>query len=133
LTSREYEVLQLITDGKGNRQTASALDISVKTVEKHRSHIMVKLGIHDITGLTRFVLTSGIFAASPLLPLADRQPEVLPGPAALPSSSSDVASVVRKWNQLDRDPARGVKPRNSGRLTVPASGRERLVGKPDDR
>src|SRR5271170_7646592 len=47
LTSREMEVLQLIAEGKANKQTASELGIGIKTVEKHREHLMEKLDIHD--------------------------------------------------------------------------------------
>jgi DNA-binding NarL/FixJ family response regulator len=60
LTSREREVLQLIAEGMGNKQTAAELGISIKTVEKHRQHLMSKLGIHDTAGLTRYAISSGI-------------------------------------------------------------------------
>jgi DNA-binding NarL/FixJ family response regulator len=56
LTPREREVLQLIAEGRGNKQIAAALAISVKTVEKHRQSVMDKLDIHDIAGLTRYAL-----------------------------------------------------------------------------
>jgi DNA-binding NarL/FixJ family response regulator len=59
LTSREAELLQLIAEGHGNKQIASELEISIKTVEKHRQHLMEKLNIHDIAGLTRFAIASG--------------------------------------------------------------------------
>jgi DNA-binding NarL/FixJ family response regulator len=60
LSSREAEVLQLIAEGKANKQTALALDISIKTVEKHRQRIMSKLDIHDVAGLTRYAVAKGI-------------------------------------------------------------------------
>jgi len=60
LTSREREVLQLIAEGMGNKQTAAELGISIKTVEKHRQHLMSKLGIHDTAGLTRYAISAGI-------------------------------------------------------------------------
>lgn len=60
LTSREVEILQLIAEGKANKQTASELNISIKTVEKHRQSLMAKLNIHDTAGLTRYALASGI-------------------------------------------------------------------------
>lgn len=60
LTSREREVLQLIAEGLANKQTAAELGISIKTVEKHRQHLMRKLGIHDTAGLTRYALAEGI-------------------------------------------------------------------------
>lgn len=64
LTSREMEVLQLIAEGKANKETASALGISIKTVEKHRGHLMEKLDIHDTAGLTRHAIATGIIESS---------------------------------------------------------------------
>jgi DNA-binding NarL/FixJ family response regulator len=60
LTSREMEILQLIAEGKANKQTAAELGISIKTVEKHRQHLMRKLDIHDTAGLTRYAIAAGI-------------------------------------------------------------------------
>jgi DNA-binding NarL/FixJ family response regulator len=64
LTSREMEVLQLIAEGKVNKATASELGISIKTVEKHREHLMAKLDIHDTAGLTRYAIGAGIIESS---------------------------------------------------------------------
>ena len=64
LTSREAEVLQLIAEGKANKETASELGIGVKTVEKHREHLMEKLDIHDTAGLTRYAIAAGIIESS---------------------------------------------------------------------
>ena len=63
LTSREVEVLQLIAEGMANKETATQLGISIKTVEKHRQHLMKKLGIHDTAGLTRYAISAGIIEA----------------------------------------------------------------------
>jgi len=60
LSSREVEVLQLIAEGMANKQAASELGISIKTVEKHRQNLMVKLDIHDTAGLTRYAIAAGI-------------------------------------------------------------------------
>ena len=60
LTSREMEVLQLVAEGNANKQTASELGISIKTVEKHRQQLMRKLDIHDTAGLTRYAIAAGI-------------------------------------------------------------------------
>jgi DNA-binding NarL/FixJ family response regulator len=60
LTSRETEVLQLVAEGFANKQVASELGISVKTVEKHRQQVMNKLKIHDVAGLTRYALHNGL-------------------------------------------------------------------------
>jgi DNA-binding NarL/FixJ family response regulator len=54
------EVLQLIAEGRANKQTADELGISIKTVEKHRQHVMEKLGIHDTASLTRYAIAAGI-------------------------------------------------------------------------
>jgi len=64
LTSREMEVLQLIAEGKANKQTAAELGIGIKTVEKHRQHLMAKLDIHDTAGLTRYAICAGIIESS---------------------------------------------------------------------
>lgn len=64
LTSREIEVLQLIAEGKANKETAAELGISLKTVEKHREHVMDKLDIHDVAGLTRYAISMGIIESS---------------------------------------------------------------------
>jgi DNA-binding NarL/FixJ family response regulator len=64
LSSRELEVLQLIAEGKANKQTAAELGISIKTVEKHRQNLMSKLNIHEISGLTRYAIAAGIIESS---------------------------------------------------------------------
>jgi DNA-binding NarL/FixJ family response regulator len=60
LTIREREVLQLIAEGKTNRDIATMLDLSVKTVDTHRAHLMRKLNIHDQTSLVKFAIRRGI-------------------------------------------------------------------------
>lgn len=60
LTEREIEVLQLIAEGNANKQTAAHLGISIKTVEKHRQHLMEKLNIHDTASLTRYAVSTGL-------------------------------------------------------------------------
>ena len=60
LTARELEVLQLIAQGFTNREMAVKLDISIKTIEKHRQQVMNKLNIHEVAGLTRFALAQGM-------------------------------------------------------------------------
>ncbi len=64
LTPREMEVLQLVAEGKANKQVAAELGISIKTVEKHRDHLMRKLAIHDTAGLTRYAISAGIIESS---------------------------------------------------------------------
>ncbi|HEY5910656.1 MAG TPA: response regulator transcription factor [Verrucomicrobiae bacterium] len=68
LSSREVEVLQLIAEGMPNKQVAAALGVSFKTVDKHRQHLMSKLNIHDIAGLTRYAISAGIIEST--VPLA---------------------------------------------------------------
>ena len=60
LTSREAEVLQLVAEGKVNKQIAAELCLSVKTVDKHRQELMKKLNIHDVAGLTRYAISRGV-------------------------------------------------------------------------
>jgi DNA-binding NarL/FixJ family response regulator len=64
LSSREVEVLQLIAEGKPNKQVAAELGVSFKTIDKHRQHLMSKLNIHDIAGLTRYAIAQGIIENS---------------------------------------------------------------------
>ena len=64
LTSRETEVLQLVAEGQANKQVASTLGISIKTVEKHRQHVMDKLNIHETASLTRYAIAQGIIESS---------------------------------------------------------------------
>ncbi len=68
LTSREAEVLQLIAEGRANKQIAAELCISIKTVEKHRQQVMNKLGIHDVAGLTRHAIAKGIIETTGVRP-----------------------------------------------------------------
>jgi DNA-binding NarL/FixJ family response regulator len=60
LTSRQREVLQLIAEGLTNREIAETLEISVKTVESHRTHLMNRLEIHDVAGLVRYAIRAGL-------------------------------------------------------------------------
>lgn len=64
LSSREVEVLQLIAEGKPNKQVAAELGVSFKTVDKHRQNLMTKLNIHDVAGLTRYAIAEGIIESS---------------------------------------------------------------------
>ena len=62
LTSREREIVQLLTQGKSNKEVASALDISVKTVEAHRANIMHKLNLPSFADLVHYAIRTGIVA-----------------------------------------------------------------------
>jgi DNA-binding NarL/FixJ family response regulator len=65
LSPREIETLQLVAEGKANKQIAAELGISTKTVEKHRQNVMTKLNIHDTAGLTRYAISAGIIEGGP--------------------------------------------------------------------
>jgi DNA-binding NarL/FixJ family response regulator len=60
LSSREREVLQLISEGKSTKDIAFTLDISPKTVETHRRQIMQKLKLTNVAELTRYAIREGI-------------------------------------------------------------------------
>jgi DNA-binding NarL/FixJ family response regulator len=60
LTPREREILQLLAEGKGNKEIAEFLSISVKTAETHRANIMLKLNFHSITELVRYAVRNQI-------------------------------------------------------------------------
>ena len=64
LSPREMEVLQLIAEGRPNKQVAADLGVSFKTVDKHRQHLMGKLNIHDVAGLTRYAIAEGIIESN---------------------------------------------------------------------
>lgn len=60
LTPREREIVQLIAEGKSNKEVADALTISVKTVETHRANIMSKLDLRAVADLVRYAIRNGI-------------------------------------------------------------------------
>ena len=60
LTPREREIVQLLAEGKSNKEVASLLGISVKTAEAHRANIMLKLDFHSITELVRYAVRNNI-------------------------------------------------------------------------
>jgi DNA-binding NarL/FixJ family response regulator len=60
LTQREREVLQLIAEGKTNKEVSQHLGMSVKTVESHRRNLMIKLNIHETAGLVRHAIKIGL-------------------------------------------------------------------------
>jgi DNA-binding NarL/FixJ family response regulator len=60
LTPREREVVQLIAEGYTNNGIARLLNISIKTVERHRANLMAKLDVHDVAGLTRVAIELGL-------------------------------------------------------------------------
>ncbi len=60
LTARQREVLQLIAEGRTMKEIAQLLKISVKTAESHRSQLMERLDIHEVTGLVRFAIRAGL-------------------------------------------------------------------------
>jgi PAS domain S-box-containing protein len=60
LTPRQREILHLIARGYSTREIAVQLHVSVKTVESHRAQLMQRLNIHDVAGLTRFAIRTGL-------------------------------------------------------------------------
>lgn len=60
LTPRQREILQLIAEGNSTKSIARKLDLGVKTVETHRSKLMERLDIHEIAGLVRFAIRTGL-------------------------------------------------------------------------
>lgn len=60
LTSREREIVQLLAEGKTNKEVASSLFISTKTAEAHRVNINRKLGLHSVSELVRYAIKNGI-------------------------------------------------------------------------
>lgn len=62
LTEREKEVLQLLAEGKSNKEVASILDVSVYTVDSHRTHLMQKLNLHNTAEIVLYAVRKKIIA-----------------------------------------------------------------------
>lgn len=60
LTPREIEVARLVSEGLSSKEVASQLNLSVRTVEKHRANIMDKLGVREVASLVRYCIQAGI-------------------------------------------------------------------------
>ncbi|HXJ91519.1 MAG TPA: response regulator transcription factor [Terriglobia bacterium] len=60
LTPSEAQIVQLLAEGKTNKEVAGALSIAVKTVETHRAHIMRKLGFHSVSDLVRYAVRNNM-------------------------------------------------------------------------
>jgi DNA-binding NarL/FixJ family response regulator len=60
LTSREREILQLIAEGKTNKEIANILNLSLKTIETHRTNLMRKLQVKEVTGLVQYAIRKGL-------------------------------------------------------------------------
>lgn len=60
LSARELEVARLVAAGRSSKEIASDLDLSTRTVEKHRANIMEKLGVREVASLVRWVLQNGL-------------------------------------------------------------------------
>jgi len=60
LSQREKEILQLISEGHSTKEIAAKINVSVKTVETHRQHIMQKVGAHNVAALTKYAVREGI-------------------------------------------------------------------------
>jgi DNA-binding NarL/FixJ family response regulator len=76
LTLREKEVITLVAEGKSTKEIATRLNIGVKTVETHRTHIADKLRIHDIASLTRYAIERSMVECGPLAEEHRRLPEL---------------------------------------------------------
>jgi DNA-binding NarL/FixJ family response regulator len=62
LTPRQREVLQLVAEGHSTKEIARRLDLSVKTVDTHRSQLMKQLDIHEVAGLVRYAMRHGLIS-----------------------------------------------------------------------
>jgi DNA-binding NarL/FixJ family response regulator len=60
LTARERQVVQLVAEGKTTKEAAHVLNVSVKTVESHRTSIMQKINVHNTAGLVRYAIRQGL-------------------------------------------------------------------------
>jgi RNA polymerase sigma factor (sigma-70 family) len=62
LTEREREILQLVAEGRTNKEVAGVLNVSVTTVETHRTHILQKLGLHSVAELILYAVRKGVIS-----------------------------------------------------------------------
>lgn len=85
LSERQVEVLICVVAGKGNKEIADQLNISVRTVESHRARIMQRLSVHTIAELTKYALAKGLVSLDQSLPVA--------AVADLPAEYSQVSTV----------------------------------------
>jgi DNA-binding CsgD family transcriptional regulator len=90
------EVLQLIAEGSANKETAAEPGVCIKTVGKHREHLMEKLDIHDTAGFTRYAISAGIIESSFQLTIV--QMTFTPYSFAFRSVSNE--SLVRRGKQV---------------------------------
>lgn len=60
LTPRELSVVQMVAEGRRNKEISAELGVSIKTIEHHRAHVMTKLGVRDVAGLTRYAVRKGL-------------------------------------------------------------------------
>ena len=77
LSGREREVVQLLAEGKSSKEIASQLELSVKTVETHRSNLMRKLGLHSVSELVLFAVKNRIVQVATF-------PQSVPPPPKIP-------------------------------------------------
>jgi DNA-binding NarL/FixJ family response regulator len=63
ITPRQREVLKLVAEGLSTKEIARAMDLSVKTIDSHRTNLMNQLNIHDLAGLVRYAIRNGITSA----------------------------------------------------------------------
>jgi DNA-binding NarL/FixJ family response regulator len=60
LTPRERQILKLVAEGWSSQRIADALVISINTVDRHRTNLLAKLGLHDRVELTRYAIRRGL-------------------------------------------------------------------------
>ena len=63
LTNREVEIVQLLSEGKSNKEVTSVLGVSTRTVESHRNHIMHKMSFESFSDLVRFAIRNNLIEA----------------------------------------------------------------------
>jgi DNA-binding NarL/FixJ family response regulator len=64
LTPRQRQILRLVAEGRTNKEIARLLNVSIKTVDTHRTLLMQRLDIHDVAGLVRFAIKEGLISVS---------------------------------------------------------------------
>jgi hypothetical protein len=101
----------MVAEGHVNKQIAATLNLSIKTVEKHRQQLMDKLDVHDIAGLTRYAIAHGVVECPGRIRTRPRSRRSRPGGALRSGRApaggarSSLGGAARAWCQRERPAA----------------------------
>jgi DNA-binding CsgD family transcriptional regulator len=105
LTSREIEVVQLLAEGKSNKQVAAALGVSTRTIESRRTHIMRKMNFESFSDPVRFAVRNNLVEAYALATSCEMRPGIKKGPAAYYKAPARMTMLVASECEFTDGPA----------------------------